>query len=208
MNLGEFHTEVGAALARGASLEARIPGFVRRSVQWLEQNYSFKYMEKLAKVTVDANADFPRLITLPARIKNVEFFRRLGSSGDAQLYSYLTQVDPQDVAEVETKAPETYWLVGNDSLVLNSTPAEDFTAEVYYVGFTPWPTAADAEPWLVVNAEQTLLDLTMLNIGVDQRDDAMQQRYGAAFKRSLDVLMTSDAAARQGNRSERMFYGG
>lgn len=208
MNLGEFHTEVGAALARGSSLEARIPGFVRRSVLWLEQNYSFKYMEKLAKVTVDADADYPRLITLPSRIKSVEFFRRLGSSGDAQLYSYLTQVDPQDVAKVEAKAPETYWLVGTDSLVLNSTPVEDFEAEVFYVGFTPWPTANEAEPWLVVNAEQTLLDLTMLNIGVDQRDDAMQQRYGAAFKRSLDTLVTADQAARQGNRSERMYYGG
>jgi len=208
MNLGLLHTEIGASLGRGDALQARIPGFVRRAVQWLEQNYTFKYMERFALLEVDADADTPRYVTLPhGKVKRIQFVRRLVTEGTDKLYSYILAKEAEEIRAVSEGMPTYYWLDGVSGLVLDSTPTEDFTCEVSYVAYTAWPEDLNSSPWLVENAEQLLIDLTLFRIAVDQRDDAMMQRYSTPFKMSLDALITADVDARQGNRSEKLIYG-
>jgi len=61
MNLEEFHTQINLMASEGGASDALIPIAVRHAVQFLERNWSFKYMQGEATLAYLAAAAFPRL---------------------------------------------------------------------------------------------------------------------------------------------------
>lgn len=202
--LSDIHGQVRDALGRGTSQDALIPAKVRQAARWLERNYSFKYMEKFALLTIDSEADYPRVVAFPTSlVKTIDMVRISSEGAD---YSYLIQVDPKDMVRVGTGKPEGYWLDGVDSLVLNANPGENYTMEVLYNQYSDWPTDLNAEPWLVVNAEDALVAKAMTYFAPQLRDSDMKTRWDGTLKEALDTLLKADEELRQSNRSERLGY--
>jgi hypothetical protein len=64
MNLETFHGDISGALRRGSSLDTLIPSTTRQAALWLEQNYTFRYMKRFGRVTINPTATAPERIEL------------------------------------------------------------------------------------------------------------------------------------------------
>src|SRR5256885_7724016 len=109
MNLSDFNTMVSNSLRRGTTLDSFIPQQVALAVQWLERNYTFKYMETFRLVTVRTNG---RVLAMPGGlIKSWIFFRIINADGS---YKYLIKAEGKDLTMVNSTA---------NTLIAQSVPA-------------------------------------------------------------------------------------
>lgn len=205
MNLGEFHTEVESCLARGSSLTAVVPGYVRRAARWLERNYTFQYMKQFLDLYIDLDvASTPRYIELGIGApKKISFLRWRLSTGE---YQNLERVEPEDLTALTTGTPDGFWLDGIRRLVLNKTPDENLTGELRIDRYTPWPTQLTFQHWLLDQAEDVLLAQTLVLMAPRLRDPRMVQTYEKMRDEGLKTLLLAEDELQYGGMSDKMLF--
>jgi hypothetical protein len=196
------------------------------AAQWLERNYTFKYMERFRVLQIIANE---RVIQLPTNsiIKAFKFVRILNSDGS---YSYLNKIEPEDslgvvsdlnplaMVPVSTNSgivvptpnvinPRAYWIVANKDIVLNAIPATDLVAEVMYYEYTSWPTALDSEEPLIDIASDVLIFQTLLFMSsLDTRDQRMAAAYKEFRDEGVNTLTRSEDENKYGSEQISMIF--
>lgn len=206
MKLSELHTLVSSAVARGTTLDATIPNFVRMAARWIERNRTYKYMERFGDFAFDTTADYPRRITFPTdRVKRFNFLRGVNSDGSFQNQK---QIDPQELNSIEEGMPKSFWMDGVNYLVFDKTPDEDYAEEIAWEEYTAWPTDDDSENWLLRNAEDLLLARTMMNLSPFLRDKKVADYWTELFQSSLITVNLADDELRAGSRNDVMNYAG
>lgn len=206
MTLGELHTLVSSSIARGTTLDAQIPAFVRMAARWLERNYTFKYMERFRQFTFDTTATEPRRITMASgRVKKIEMARGVYTDGSFQKQK---QIDPEELNSIQEGMPKSFWLDGVNCIVFDKTPDENYTEEMKIIEYTSWPTATSAETWLTVNAEDLLLARAMMHMAPFLRDPKVIQYWKELYSTSLQTVLNADQELRDGARSDVMNYAG
>jgi len=190
MNLGDFKSQISGNIRRGAALDDRIPTFIRQAARWIERNHTLQYMKSRATITVDpAVSDTPRYVELSGTlIKSVIWFRWV----DDGAYTWLKWKPETEFLELETATPRYYDLDGVSHIVLSSTPSETLTGELYLARYTSWPTADNAEPWLLENAEDVLEARAMINFGKYVRDPQVVAHWREILDDSLPSLYAAD----------------
>lgn len=194
MNLGEFHDEVSATIARGTAMDAHIPGYTRRAARWLERNYTFAYMKQFLELVIDLDvASTPRYIELgPGAPKSIPMFRWVNDDGG---FTYLKKIDPWEVTAYSTEEgliPSGYWLDGIKRIVLAHTPTTNLNGEISLVRYTPWPSQETFTHWLLDNAEDVLLAQTLFMMAPRLRAPNMRQEYQAMRDEGLNTLLRAE----------------
>lgn len=196
VTLGEFHEDVEDSLGRADSLATVIPSRVQRAARWIERNYTFQYMRQLRELNVDPDAEFPHIVSLyDLEVKKIETLRIRDTDSDGSVIfsDPLRQVKPADRSNRPGGTPESYWLNGVSSLILNSTPDEDLILEANLVLFTKWGEGDNWTHWLLDNATDLLLARTLMSMSIRTRDPALFQSY----KATLDLEIQSFTVAEE-----------
>jgi hypothetical protein len=214
MNLGTFHALVSTSLKRGTTLDPLIPAKVSLAVQWLERNYTFKYMERFRLLQIVANQ---RAIPLPPNVilKSVKFLRIINSDGTL---TYLNKIEPEDMVGIpsqnnslfgssEPVKPIGYYIVGINTLVLNVVPGADFTAEGITHEYTDWPTDLDSGHPILDLASDLLLAQTLIYMAVfDLKDPRMFAEYKTTRDEAVNTLTRAEDETRFGGESVSMAF--
>jgi len=190
MNLSEFHNLVSVSLNRGSTLDTKIPAMVGLAAQWLERNYTFKYMERFKLIQVVAG---DRTIVLPLNvvIKGMKFLRFIGSDGG---YSYIKKIEPEDAVGVgqqldSNNIPSSYWIVGTTTLVFSGVPTQELNGEAMWYEYTDWPKEPASTNFLLQTGSDVLLAQTLLNMSAFvTRDIRMVQGYKAMRDEGVNTL--------------------
>lgn len=178
MTLATLHADVAAVLARGNSQAAKVPRWVRHSAAWLEQNYSFKYMEKHGEVELDPLAIAPNVLDLPNnRVKSVVLVQPFRVTGTRkQLTKPLPKADRRDVLSIDMGNPSGWWQVGN-SLHFDGKPSQPFALDLVWQEYTDWPTEQDAQPDLLAKYENLLFAQTLVAAWRELKDAKAMQDW-------------------------------
>lgn len=200
--LSEFHTLVSDALGKGTSLDTLIAKRTEWSARWLERNYVFQYMRSWQVLTVDNDADFPYIVSLSGlNLRKLETIRRRTTDTDGS-YLFgrpLRYVKPADRESRPFGVPESYWLNGVTSIILNSVPDEDMTFEAHIQSFTSWGTAAGWTHWLLDNATNLLLTRTLMMMTSRSRDPKMWETYKGEFDLEIQSFNVAEEDVQTGD---------
>jgi len=196
LTLAEFHTMVEDAIGRPA-LYSRVPKRVAMAVAWIERNYTFQYMRTWRSLSVSADATYPHILSQAGmNIKGVDLLRikDLDDDGEIVFHPPLKKVKPQDRERRGLGRPESYWVNGRSSIVLNSIPDEDMDFEIHLQEFTSWNyNQDDFTHWLLDNAAQLLLCRTMMMLALGPaRDAELYGTYKADFDLELSTFNVSE----------------
>jgi len=200
--LGGFHTDVADALGRSTSLSGVIPRRVKMAAQWLERNYTFQYMREWKVLNVSASAQYPYIISLHNMfVKGIDSIRRrdLDNDGNIIFDDPLKKVNPIDRTNRPKGKPESYWLNGRSSIILNSIPQEDYTYEAHMVRFTSWGEDDAWTHWLLDNAYQLLLVRTLMIMSPRLRDTKLWEVYKAEFDLEIQSFNVSEEEIQSGD---------
>jgi len=196
--LSEFHELVEDALGR-PSLNARVPRRVAMAAASIERNYTFQYMRTWRILTASPDAEYPHILSLHnIEVKGVDLLRIRRESEDvAGEYLFdrpMKKVKPQDRETRGFGIPESYWINGRSSLVLNSIPEEITVFEAHLVEFTKWQKDTDNwTHWLLDNATQLLLARTMMMLAMGPaRDAGLWQIYKTEWETEIKTFNVSE----------------
>jgi len=205
--LAEFEETIRTNIRRGHSLDALIPGFVRKGALWIERNNTLQYMRKFAEIKIDIEADEqPRYISLfNTRIKAIESFKWIYKDG--QFY-YLSLRQPQDFPIDVAGVPAGYWLDGVERVVLSATPTENLYGHMILAKYTDWPTTPDSTHWLIDNAEDLLEAQAMIAFAKHARDGEAMSFWKGVFDAGLPGLYAADQEMQWSNTDLAMEYYG
>lgn len=202
MNLGQFHTRVARALARGTSLDTSIPTWVEEAVQDLESNYDFQYMKRWTEITVDPDADQPHIISLyNTPVKEVSLLRYYNSDTERWV-DIKGPKNPQDRDTRPTGAPSSFWLNGVNGIVLDSTPDEELTLHAHLKVFSTWQPDQDTfEHFLIDRYRKLLLSQTVLTANEELRDPRLAQVYELMNQRAWTQVKVAEEALQYGGET-------
>lgn len=208
MTLATFHTRVKNEINKGSLHDSLIPDKVKDAAKLLERNYTFNYMWRFVRFTIDPNCGSGMVFTMPSLLKKMKFFRL--SYDDEDEYRYLTKVDPAEIARVGDptlgERPQHYWFDANEAIYLDAEVNEEVPAELYYAGYTNWPTDTSQTPTLLTIAEDVLLYQTMVIFGATIRQPEFVSTYGALMAQAIQTLIGSEEEFEQGGQSPSMGY--
>ena len=195
IELSEFHVMVQDALGRPA-LNDRVPKRVAMAVAWIERNYTFQYMRTWRELSVSATQDYPYIISLHnIQLKGIELMRvrRLDNDGEIIFDAPMKKVHPQDRDRRGSGKPESYWLNGRSSIILNTIPDEDTTFECHLQEFTNWSYEQDNfTHWLLDNATQLLLCRTLMMMALPARDRGLYDVWKPEFDLEISTFKVSE----------------
>lgn len=193
MQLGEFKTEVKAALKRGDAFDDQIPGFIRRAARWVEQNYTLQYMRKQA--VLDVEGDSPE-VDLPEGlpIKTVEYvtFPTLFGRGDRIHTARKGELSDMEWGQQTGYAPELFYLDGVERLVFNGLFGTDVQGVAMIVRYSDWPNKDGLTHWLLQNAESLMLTQTLIEASVVTRDQRTWEMLRQQRDEQIRVLLSAD----------------
>jgi hypothetical protein len=199
-----IHDLVSDSLARGTTLDAEIPNYVKQAALWFERNHNFAYMEKFGELTLDPDASQPRVIDLPSqRVKEIKFIRYLDEDS---IWNYIPRVDGENITKNEEGPPTAYWLSGKNYIILDNTIQEETELELQWYEYTEWPTDTSATNWLIEFAPDFLVAQTLLLMAPRLRDKRLREEYTAQRNEALRTLLLEQDTYEQADRSVIMKY--
>lgn len=228
MNLDQFNTMVSTSLRRGTTLDADIPQQTAMAVQFIERNYSFKYMEVFRLITIQQGN---RIQMMPpgSLVKAWMFFRIVNTDGS---YSYINKVEGKDLTVVSSQAnvliagtvpapntsiikPGNFYQVGLSTIVLDAEPSQDFVAEALFLNYSSWPVDSTTIPGGGSNFEHPLLDV-MSDVLLAQtqlycasnlmKDTRMVQIYKELRDEAINTMTRAEDELRWAADNIRMLY--
>lgn len=208
MTLATFYPKISTALRRGTSVDSLIPGWVESAALWLEQNYSFNYMERTVEVSLDPEAEEPNLIDLEDRIKSFKFVRAISRDASPAAYRYLQKIDAADVGSVVKGDPNYYWLDGPDQLWLDANVQTELVVQIRAVFYTEWPDVSSATPTLLRFYPNLLKAQTLIEAAIDLKDERMAAAYDSQFQRAIQAVLVAEEEMRRSDTELVMNYGG
>jgi hypothetical protein len=224
MNLGDFHTLVSTEINAGTTLDAQIPGAVRRAALYIERNYDMAYMRKADNSLSWIAND--RRILLPADFKRDEHLKVASPEDVNRVLGHLRKVDEgdyldlyEDTTETQTGTaarPKAFTLFpetqpdGSIRYAILSVPIPDaaYRLRMTYYAWTSWPTDLSRTHFLLSYGEDALLARTMQNLASTYRDQEMVALWRPAFEEGIRTLLQHDTELAEAGKLESMQFGG
>lgn len=202
---GDLLAQVKDDANKGNSLVGAIPNRVAMAIDWIEKNYSLDYMNRFISGTFLAGSNDPGPYTNFPNMKSIEFIRLVeyGVARSAS-YSYLTKVDPSDLAEIRISTPSKYWVDAGQWIWLDNIPKQNLPFQARYARYTGRPTTDDTTSWLFDNGYQLILGKTMQLLASYARQPAWFTLYQPMVDEGLRVLLLADEELKRTNTDLRM----
>lgn len=195
LTLGTFKADLIVEIGRGSSVTARLPGWLRTAVSWLEQNFTFEYMKKeylltqlagQAYIAMPSNLVKGMLLVQPA-IENAD--------GSVALTEPLPKVNPNDVLSIDhADLPSGWWLTGAN-LHFDSISQVDQKFRARYAEYSLWPTADSAQPLLLLRYENLLRAQFMLVAWTALKDFEAAATWKATRDEALRAVLVAEDEA-------------
>lgn len=195
MTLGEFHQMVADSLRRGTTLTTQIQNNTKLAVQWMERNYTFKYMETFRLFQA---VEGSRTLDLPSNviIKAHKFIRLVDASGT---YKSLKRCEPEDITSLRSSQnsagdylPSRYWVAGNATIVFDAILQGDLNGEALFYQYTDWITGADETHPLLGFASDVLLQQVCLFMAAFLKDVEMAAAYKTLRDEAVNTLVRAE----------------
>jgi hypothetical protein len=195
MTLGDFHQMVADSMRRGTTLTTQIKNFTALSVQWMERNYTFKYMEVFRLFQAVQGS---RTLDLPTNvvIKAHKFIRLVDSTGT---YVVLERCEAQDITAIRSSRndagayiPARYWVAGNSTIVFDAVVQGDLEGEALFYQYTDWITGADETHPLLGFASDVLLQQTCFMMAAFLKDSEMAAAYKVLRDEAVNTLVRAE----------------
>lgn len=217
-NIGEMLTNISATLGRGTTFDDALIIRIRNAVRQIERDRDFHYMfsfnSAISLTTATRRLVVADLLTATDRgIKRVEFLRIVDSTSD---FHYMEQVAPQDLSArtttystATTGMPTSWWMDGDEEIVLNVQTASTETAEGgFYEYSNLGSSTSTATSWLFTNAEDLVEAQVMFTMAARIRDTEGMQRWKAMRDELHTSLEVSEADLTAGGGSLQMRFPG
>lgn len=203
--LSTFITSISSEINKGTTFDSSIAKRVQMAGRRLEQNYKWKYMETLTTATIAANTSY---IAQPSLLRSVEWFRFTDTDGN---YSFLPQVDAEQVLSLDTATPNGFWLATEKFVTSNIgriyfdvLSTADIALDVMYSLYSDWVNSSDF--WLLQNCESLLLAETMIMMAPLCREPKWPEFYKQMRDEGERVALLADQELRHSARDMTMIY--
>lgn len=210
MALGDLYLDIAGAIARGTSLDDRIPGWVQTAAWNIEANSeagSYSWMRKRGEITLDYLADVPYSADLPNnRVREVFAIRpKYGDLLNGFRYGdALAGVDENAITEY-TPGSVTGFFVDAESIFFDGYPddATGMTFSIQWAEFTDWSTDPEANPAILARAYAPLKYEALQVAAIDLRDPRFKAFEGDR-ERSLGILAHTENRLREGFKRKQV----
>lgn len=194
---GEFFDAVRLEANKGNTLDDVIPAKVYEALHVLEQNWSYKWNEKLLKFQIDPNSENSQILELPPDLKSI-IVCKVSSSDFENCSRELHMLDPEDFEFGNNAEPDGYWLQGDSYLWFSSQVKAGMSGALWYNAFTLRSDmeAGNTNPMLK-HGYQALLGMTMQNLAAYCREPQWMQNYGALTEIGVKTLHIADEELRR-----------
>lgn len=206
MTWGEFFEMVRDEANKGETLDAVIPGAAYRAIRSLEQNWSYKWNEKLLKFTIEENSDNPNILELPSDFKSL-ISLNLSTSDFEECYRNLQEQPKEQFTFSRSKEPYGFWIQNDRWIWLDGMVEGGTNGFLWYNAFTQKDSMLpEATSPMLKHGVQALLGLTMQNLAAYCREPSWFETYGRLTEISVRTLQIADAELRRAE--ETLTFGG
>lgn len=181
---------------------ALVPVAVRHAALFLENNYTYRYMENILPITIQTGVrDY-----IVSGQKEIILLRIQKAAADGTFtYEDLTRIDPEQFDHTPLGQPEAYYETGT-GFTINSVPDKDYLSQLFYSARTVWP--ASGTPTLLARYESLLFYQGIIQLALMARDPEMAASYQTVHDMALKSSIDEDTTSRQANRKEAMGFWG
>ena len=197
MTWEEFFEIVALEANKGNTLKEIIPHKVYQSLHSLEQNWSYKWNEKLLKFQIDPNSENTQLLELPPDLKSI-ITCKVSSSDFSECSRELSMLDPSDFEFGDNSEPDGYWLQGDSYLWFSAGVQPGMSGALWYNAFTlREDMIGDNTSPMLKHGYQALLGLTMQNLAAYCREPQWTEQYGTLAEIGIKTLHIADEELRR-----------
>lgn len=194
---GEFFDAVKLEANKGNTLDEIIPEKVYVALHNLEQNWSYKWNEKLLKFEIDPNSENTQLLELPPDLKSI-ITCKVSSSDFAKCSRELSMLDPSDFEFGNNSEPDGYWLQGDSYLWFSAGVQAGMSGALWYNAFTlKEDMNREKTSPMLKHGYQALLGMTMQNLAAFCREPRWMQDYAALTEIGVKTLHIADEELRR-----------
>lgn len=185
---------------KGTLFKQIIPDKVFQALRQIEQNWTYRWMEKLAVVNIDPASDNPQVITLPAGVKLIRALKLDGSP--------LDEITPEEFNPDYTGTPTGYFRQGDRVIWLSSKPTNGGKISVVYDKFTmPEEISPEISHPILEHGGAALLATTMMLLAPTAREPSWLELYQGQATQAIHTLHVWDEESRMSDH-EVIFGGG
>lgn len=204
--LSDFSALVTSEMNKGTTLDSFIAARIKMAGRRIEKNYTLKYMEALATLTLPVSTSY---INVPALYKSLLWMRITNTDGS---YSFLHQVDGTQIRALETDKPTGFWQLGAPLATAGAasrwyfdcSPSAAVTITALINSYTDWDSATTG--WLLLYAQDLLLAEVMTLMAPLAREPAWVELYKPMKVEGERVLFLADQELRRATADETMIY--
>lgn len=201
-----FFELVKKSANKGDTLDDYIPEAVFQALRTLEQNWSYKWNEKMLQFTIEETSDNPNILELPSDFKSVVTLN-LSTSDFENCYRTLQAQDPEHFSFSRSSEPYGFWIQNNRWLWLDGMVEGGTSGVLWYNAFTLRSSMVEgATCGMLKYGVQALLGMTMQNLAAYCREESWFNTYGRLTEIGLKTLHIADAELRRA--SETGSFGG
>lgn len=202
----EFYEMVRKAANKGDTLDDYIPDAVFQAIRTLEQNWSYKWNEKMLRFHIGEKADNPNILELPEDFKSIVTLNISGTDFN-ECYRNLQEQDPQHFTFSKSSEPYGFWVQNNRWIWLDGLVEGGTSGVLWYNAFTLKETmTGDNSCGMLKYGLQALLGMTMQNLAAYCREPSWYESYGRMTDIGIKTMHIADAELRRA--SETGSFGG
>lgn len=203
---GYFFEMVKKAANKGDTLDDYIPDAVFQALRSLEENWSYKWNEKMLRFSIEEESDNPNILELPSDFKSVVALN-ISTSDFENCMRNLQEQDPEKFAFSKSQEPYGYWIQNNRWIWLDGMVEGGTTGVLWYNAFTLRSSMKEEETCPMLRyGLQALLGMTMQNLAAYCREPSWYESYGRMTDIAVKTMHISDAELRRA--SETGSFGG
>ena len=149
-------------------------------------------------------------------IKSAKFVRLLNTKVDQGvqgIYVYLNKVEPEDLQTLVSNktttnpTPKSYYIVGLNTLVLDTIPTMDYSGEAIFYEYTDWPSELSSNHPLLDIAADMMLAQTQLLMAVNiLKDMRMIPAYKEARDEAVNTMTRAEDETKYGGETISMAF--
>ena len=203
----DFYDEVALEANKGDTLKEIIPLKAYLALHSLEQNWSYKWNEKLLKFQIDPNSEATQLLELPPDVKSI-IACKVSSSDFQECSRTLEALDPSEFQFGTNEIPDGYWVQGDSYLWFSAGVKAGMNGLLWYNAYTlKDDMAGDKSCPMLEHGHQALLGMTMQNLAAYCREPRWMEDYARLTEISVKTLHIADEELRRLS-SETISFGG
>lgn len=202
----EFYDSIRDEANKGNTLDHIIPSKVFQALRTIEQNWSYKWNERMLKFTIPADSATPNILELPPDFKSL-ITLNISTSDFDNCQRTLQEQLPEDFSFSKASEPYGFWIQENKYIWLDGLVEGGTSGVLWYNAFTLKENMRDnlTAPVLKYGL-QALTGATMQNLAAYCREMSWFESYGRLTEMGLKTMHIADAELRRA--SETMTFGG